>query len=274
MSLPPSTSFPIKGSTDFHTVPPANRKSSIVNRKLTILILLLLLTCAVTPRPASAHPADMYAQTQSIVLTSAGLQLDWSILPGPFLADAVWAAADLDQNGSISHSEAQAWVAPFLSAFTLNMDGRQVDLVKVENIHWPAAVAGLRTGDDAVQVALRVAWPSGLTGSHTLEIHNAHLEPNSLNSFSITASDGLTFDRPTQDNGHLSLNLIVPTAAGATGGSPSPTTGPLPSSASRLTSWTSGTPNLPDFTASLSKLATDLSSQQPAATSIGRQYPG
>ena len=59
----------------------------------TALFLILLLVFYPT-LVASARPIDMYAQTQSILIGSDGIQIDWKITPGPLLADAIWSAAD------------------------------------------------------------------------------------------------------------------------------------------------------------------------------------
>ena len=199
----------------------------------------------------------MYAQEQSIVLDGSGLQIDWRILPGPFLADGVWAAADGNHDGTISEDEARAWVAPFLSGLSIELDSQPAPFPQINSIHWPGTVDLLRTGEDAVSVRLAGDWSSGLPGRHALEIHNTYLEANSLNWFSLSASGGISFGRPAQDNGRLTLDLIF-AGAGATGR--------LPGSGA-ITSWTSGTPNLPDFTASLSKLASKLASTNSASMS-------
>ena len=213
-----------------------------MSRHRTVLVLLVVAACALAPSRASAHPADMYAQDQTVTLTPTGLQLDWRILPGPFLADAAWAAADTNRDGLISDNEARVWVAPFVSGLTISLDTHPLKFNDIETVHWPATVDVLRTGEDAVIVKLSFDWPSTPAGRHALGIHNAYLESNSLNWFSLTGSEGAAFDRPAQNNGRLTFDLFI--APG------------VPSAA--LTAWTSGTPNLPDFSTSLSKLATKL----------------
>jgi nickel/cobalt transporter (NicO) family protein len=212
-----------------------NRKYLMFRRRV-LLLLILLIACALTPSRAYAHPADMYAQDVSITLASAGVGIDWKILPGPFLADAVWSAADSNHDGSIDSGEAQAWVAPFLSDLTVRLDGQPAGRIQADSIHWPPTVDALRTGEDSVEVALSLNWPSGVRAEHVLDIHNAHLESNTLNWFSLSGSDGLTFTRPAQDNGRLTFDLYFP-AVGAT----------HPPASDELVSWTSGTPNLPGF---------------------------
>ncbi len=212
--------------------------------------LLLLLQPAVT---AQAHPADMYIQSQSIVLDDHGVLVDWKIVPGPFLADGVWATADQDQNGIISPEEAQVWVAPFLSELTVKLDGQAFGYYDVQKIHWPSSVDVLRTGEDAVEIMLSYAWPAGSQGKHAFAIHNAHFEGNSLNWFEVKSEVALSFDPPAQNNGLLQLNVYFQNATNST---PSALTAPL-------TYWNSGTPNLPSgFSATISKLASNLATNQ------------
>ena len=190
----------------------------------------------------------MYAQSQSITLNGNGLEIDWKIAPGPFLADAVWQASDHDQNGIISTSEAQAWVAPYIAGLTISLDGKPVDPYQVQSIHWPATVDVLRAGEDSIEISMLFNWPANLTGGHELNIHNTHLEANSLNWFAFTSEQGLSFDQPSQNNGLLDTIVHFPDASG-----PTPRNG-----ISTLTSWNSGTPNLPGFTDTISKAAVNL----------------
>ncbi len=186
----------------------------------------------------------MYAQTQSILIGSDGIQIDWKITPGPLLADAIWSAADQDQNGSISPQEVQAWTAPWLSGETVLFDNQPIALIQRQDIHWPATVDVMRTGEDSIEMHLLVQFPAGLSGKHSVVIHNSHLELNSLNWFSVASQQSMTFDQPAQNNGLLGFDIYFPDSS---------TTG-----TSALASWNSGTPNLPSFTTTVSNLAGNL----------------
>ena len=223
-------------------------------------LFLIFLWFLLPARSASAHPADMYAQSQSILINETGLQIQWKIAPGPFLADAVWGATDQDQNGSISTTEAQAWVSPFLSGLSVALDGQPLGQYQVQSIHWPSSVDALRAGDDAIEVDLLFSWPGKLTGQYALQVHNSHLKSNSLNWFGLTGEQGFSFDQPSQSNGLLDTRLHFPDDAG-----------PVPSSgAAALTSWNSGTPNLPGFTDTVSQAAVSLANAaQPQGSSGG-----
>jgi hypothetical protein len=179
----------------------------------------------------------MYAQEQFVVLTQAGISIDWKITPGPLLADSVWAAADGDRNGSVSPQEAHAWVAPFLAQLSVILDGKPLDNLRVDQLHWPAAIDVLRTGEDSIQMQLSAQWPAEPSGKRRLQIHNAYLEANSLGWFSLTAGQGVSFDTPLQKNGQLEFDLYIPATA------------------STLTSWNSGQPDLAGLGGALANFA-------------------
>ena len=199
-----------------------------------------------------AHPVDMYAQSQSLVLTQAGLQVDWQIIPGPLLADAVWGAADRNHDGAVSAQEAQAWCAPLLSQWSVTLDNRPASQLQVQEIHWPAGVDVLRTGEDGIHIKFMVPWAGITAGAHTLELHNSFLEANSVNWFSLLTRDGLSFDRPAQDNGRLVVHVSFPPPGAAT------------PPATALTSWDSGKPSLPGFSAAVQGLGLPGAQASPA----------
>ncbi|HVN16229.1 MAG TPA: hypothetical protein VMT73_10855, partial [Anaerolineales bacterium] len=142
--------------------------------------------------------------------------MDWKILPGPLLADAIWQATDQNSDGTISQAEADAWVAPFISEMTVTMDGQPVKFSASQDVHWPATVNVLRTGEDSVETTISIQWPANLTGKHSFSIHSAHLESNSLNWFSLTSQNGLVFAQPKQTNGRLEFDLYFPSSVNAT----------------------------------------------------------
>lgn len=174
-----------------------------------VFSLVCVMLCA--PHMAVlAHAIDMYAQEQFIMLGADDLSIEWKITPGPLLADSIWAAADSDHDGSVSQPEARTWLAPFLAQCTVMLDGQPLTL-QADSIHWPAQIDAFRIGDDALRVKLHAPWPFAKTdGAHHLQIHNAYLEGNSLNWFSVgIAADELSFSTPQQDNGQLVLDFGV-----------------------------------------------------------------
>ena len=119
------------------------------------------------------------------------------------------------------------------------------DLVAV---HWPDGVEALRTGEDSIRISLEFPWPTAPAGTHRLQVHNSHLEANSMNSFALQAQGGFAFEKPVQKNGLLDIDLYASDAAARKAAS----------SAALLTSWNSGTPNLPDFSGAVVQMATNL----------------
>jgi ABC-type nickel/cobalt efflux system permease component RcnA/Tol biopolymer transport system component len=220
----------------------------------TAFFLILLSILQPTLR-AWAHPIDMYAQTQAITITANEIQIDWKITPGPLLADAIWSAADQDKNGSISTQEAQAWSAAWLAGMSVSFDNQNIGYAQTQDVHWPETVDVMRTGEDSIEMNLSVKLPAGLSGKHSLEVHNSHLESNSLNWFSVSSQSPIAFEQPAQNNGllDLSIHFISTTKAGS----------------SYLTSWNSGTPNLPSFTNAVSQMAGNLSNSNPATQQVG-----
>jgi ABC-type nickel/cobalt efflux system permease component RcnA/Tol biopolymer transport system component len=215
-----------------------------------IALFLILLLVFYPTLVASAHPIDMYAQTQSILIGSDGIQIDWKITPGPLLADAIWSAADQNQDGIISPQEVQAWTAPWLSGETVLFDNQPIAYTQTQDIHWPATVDVMRTGEDSIEMHLLVKYPAGLSGKHSVVIHNSHLELNSLNWFSVASQQGVMFDQPAQNNGLIGFDIYFPNSSNST--------------TSLLTSWNSGTPNLPSFTNAVSQMAGNLSNSNPS----------
>src|SRR5271157_3608375 len=221
-----------------------------------------LLLCLYGGR-VGAHSLDMYAQSQSIQIKPDGLSVEWKITPGPMLAYSAWDQADQNQDGQISPQEARSWLAPFLSQWTISLDGQVISGVQVQDIHWPASADVLQSGEDPIIIHLMVEWPEGLTGRHALEIHNANQEAISLNSFSLTAAEGISFSSPAQTNGRLDITV---NGGGAGGVSSSGGT-------TDLTSWDSGRPNLSGATGALTNMASNLAKPgnagQPATSLSG-----
>ncbi len=208
---------------------------------------------------AHAHPLDMYSQNLSVTIAADGLHIDWKILPGPLLADAVWGAADQNQDGAVSLQEGEAWVSPFLSKMQISIDGQLLDKVTISEIHWPAKVDVLRTGEDPIDIQMLAKWPGALAGVQQVEVYPAYLESNSLYWFSITGQDGLSFAQPKQNSGRLDLSVYPPNGNSAASG----TSVPL------LTNWNSGIPTLPGFSGVVSSAAAGLTNQAQPQTPSG-----
>ena len=219
------------------------------------LAILFLLSIFVFPQAAArAHPMDMYAQEGAVRFSRQGLLLDWKITPGPMLAGAIWDTVDQNQDGSVSHSEALAWIEPVTPLWTARLDGQQDLPFQLQGIQWPASFDEFQAGSQPVEVQLFAAWPAGLTGGHVFEIHNTFQEPISLNWFSLACDPGLAFEAPEQTNGQLETTLHFP----------APGTGAASPAENLLTAWESGRPNVPGLTGVVTGMAVNLANAQPA----------
>ena len=185
-----------------------------ISRRLRpTLILMILLGCAGLPMRARAHPADMYAQSQSITIARDGLHIDWKIVPGPILADAVWGATHSAPDGAIDPEAAKAWTAPYISGLVITLDDRALGGVQVQSVRWPESVDAMRTGEGAIEIRLLIGWPEKLDGKHSIELHNTYLEGNSLNTFLLTAEAAFAFQQPAQNNGQIHFDVYFPPSA-------------------------------------------------------------
>ena len=190
-----------------------------------ILLLLALLLLAI-PRPASAHPADMYFHTFTLNFSPETVQIKWELVPGPMVTHIVWHEADLDGDEAISDAEAQAWVQPILEDFSLRLDGTPLnfDLVGVQ---WADSLPQLRAGENPITIELHADLNAD---AGELLLLNAYKPENSLSWFTLTADEGLQFSTPEQDNGIL--KVAFRTGAGAS-------------------EWESGQPSIPPLVEAL-----------------------
>jgi nickel/cobalt transporter (NicO) family protein len=220
-----------------------------------IIILVLLLLVFHPTIKAQAHSLDMYAQAQAIQITRAGLQVDWKITPGPLLAESAWGQSSQNQNGQINQPQAQTWLTPFFSQYTVSLDEQPVSDILIQEIQWPASPDLLQSGEDPIKIQLAVKWPETLSGQHQITIHNANQEAISLNSYALTAAAGVSFSSPAQTNGRLDMNVNFTGVIGT----------------DSLTSWDSGQPELAGVTNILTGMAGNLAkpgNAQPAAGSL------
>lgn len=233
-----------------------------VGSRWMIALIVAVLLCLNTTR-AGAHSLDMFAQSQTIQIQPDALLIDWKITPGPLLAYSAWDQADQNQDGKVSPQEAQTWLTPFLSQWSIILDGQSIDNILIKDIHWPATADVLQSGEDPIDIHLAVPLPQSLSGQHSIEIHNANQEAISLNWFSLTAEGGISFSSPSQSNGRLGMKVNFSRAGGASSSS----------TIASLTSWESGQPDLSGITGALSSMASNLanpgSTQPPISSSSG-----
>jgi nickel/cobalt transporter (NicO) family protein len=232
---------------------PGHREITKTTTTISLLISGLVLISVwslffIPGRAARAHPMDMYAQEGSIRLTRDALLLDWKITPGPLLAGTIWDSVDQNKDGSISQAEALAWGRTVYPLWTASFDGGQNIAFQLQSIHWPTTLDILQAGSEPIELQLSAAWPSNLAGKHALKVHNAFQEAITLNWFSLSSEQGLTFEEPKQNSGQVSATLYFP------GPGLDKTSQPV----STLTTWESGKPNVPGLTGAVTGMAINL----------------
>ncbi|NOQ40155.1 MAG: hypothetical protein GQ562_07525, partial [Anaerolineales bacterium] len=146
-----------------------------VSRTLLICLILVL----VFPQAASAHPADMYFHTHTVLLAPGGIQVTWELIPGPMIAQAIWYSADQNDDQSISDPEALEWANTIIHTFSIELDGESLPLT-LAGIEWPDEIQGLFKGDESIRVHLQAAWPDEIGPDHRLALHNRYNSKNSI----------------------------------------------------------------------------------------------
>ncbi|MCA9933422.1 MAG: PD40 domain-containing protein [Ardenticatenaceae bacterium] len=192
-------------------------------RRLAALLLLGLLF-SWGAQPANAHPADMYTQTYALHLRPDGVTLDYTLSPGPLLAASTWYEADTDGDDTISEAEAQAWLTPLVADWQSSWTGTAFDWV-ITAVSFPTALTPFELGDERITANLTASFDLSIGGEFAL--YNAYAESLSINWFYLIGEEGVSFQRPQQENGRLTFTLTLP------GADPAP-----------LTYWDSGTPGL------------------------------
>ena len=195
-------------------------------KRLIFIFLTGLLLYAGTP--AKAHPSDMYFQTIRAEISSQNIFIEWTIKPGPLLANWMWSGVDQNQNDQIEPDELNTWGQEYAGMLGATLNGMPLDL-RLEDIYFPSARTDLQSGDDPIRISLNADWSQPLDERGELVIFNRFEEQNSINWFYVTALDGIGFEKPVQSGGKLG---VIFHKDGGT-------------QQDLLTSWDSGKPSLP-----------------------------
>jgi nickel/cobalt exporter len=199
-------------------------------RYISIFIIIIVLVI-LTGQSAQAHPADMYFQTHTIHLTPDGIRLTWSVYPGPLLVPMVYTEVDQDRDQVVSLAESQAWAETILPGFSASLGDTPL-VWRLETVEWPTSFNAMQVGEETILIHLTTDWPSELAGEHQLKLYNQYQETMSVNWFYLQGIEGVSFRTPTQDNGQLEVDLLLPKIEKAF-------------EDEWLTRWDSGTPSLP-----------------------------
>lgn len=195
----------------------------MLSKRAAWVSLLLGLLLFIHLPVASAHPADMYTQTYILRLTPAGAELTYTLSPGPLLAASTWYAADANRDDEVSAAEATAYLAPLLADWRSELGGDALEW-QITAVSWPADLTAFELGDEPIRVSLAASFAAPAAN---LLLDNPYAAALSINWFYVYGEEGVTFTRPQQENGRLTLTLAFPDAA------------PAP-----LRYWDSGTPAL------------------------------
>jgi ABC-type nickel/cobalt efflux system permease component RcnA/Tol biopolymer transport system component len=198
-------------------------------QKISHTLLICLILVLAFPQVASAHPADMYFHTHTVLLSPDGIQVTWELIPGPMIAQAIWYSADQNDDQSISDLEALEWAKTIIHTYSVELAGESLPLT-LAGIEWPDDIQRLFKGDESIQVHLQAAWPDEIGPDHHLALHNRYNSKNSISWYEVLGEDGITFDTPHQNRGTLELDFGL-----SAGNQPSKS----------LTNWESGTPSIP-----------------------------
>jgi len=198
----------------------------------TALVVVVFLVQTTT---VSAHPADMFFQDHHVHLGPESMEIEWTIYPGPMLVYAIWQYVDQDADGQVSRQEASIWVEDVLSWISADIDESISLDLQVDAIDWPSSVEALQLGDELIIVSLSAAWPEGLHGSHALRLYDQHQESTSTFWFVLAAGGGVSFEKPVQQDGMLSLNIDIPAGEVDLAGE----------TTFRFVKWDSGIPEMP-----------------------------
>jgi ABC-type nickel/cobalt efflux system permease component RcnA/Tol biopolymer transport system component len=198
-------------------------------QKVSHTLLICLVLVLVFSQVASAHPADMYFHTHTVLLAPGGIQVIWELIPGPMIAQAIWYSADQNDDQSISDLEALEWANTIIGTFSVELAGEPLSLT-LAGIEWPGEIERLFKGDESIRVHLQASWQDEIGPDHTLALHNRYNSKNSISWYEVLGEDGITFDTPHQNRGTLELDF------GLSAGN---------ESSKNLTSWESGTPSIP-----------------------------
>jgi hypothetical protein len=141
----------------------------------------LLLACALAPARASAHVLDEYLQATLVEIAPDAIHLQINLTPGVEVAQPIVTSMDLDQDGTISASEAAHHAEIFKHDLEAWLDDRKVDLTLVSSRF--ATPAELRSGWGRVELEFSVAIGALTAGEHKLVLENRHLPKVSVYLF-------------------------------------------------------------------------------------------
>jgi hypothetical protein len=124
------------------------------------------------PRASDAHRLDEYLQATRISIELDRIEVEMNLTPGAAVADAVFAAIDVDHNGAISPVEGNAYAKLVIRSLSLSVDGHQRALT-VDGCTLPP-LTDMRNGVGIIRLRASAKTPRTAAGQHSLAFANRH----------------------------------------------------------------------------------------------------
>jgi nickel/cobalt transporter (NicO) family protein len=201
-----------------------------MKNKLIFITLIFAILC-IPARPASAHPADLYAQNIKITITQTDLKIEWEIKPGPLLVNFIWNQADLDKDGLLSESESTRLGNNYVPLLIATLEGKPLPLI-VESMQLPTDFNKFQAGEENINFKLSAEWNQNENNVQQLILQNNLEKEKSINWFYLTATQDTAFLFPTQKSHTLTIDIIKDKNL-------------MPAESQLITTWDTGTPTLP-----------------------------
>lgn len=188
-------------------------------RRPAVFLPLLLSLVALLPTGAAAHPADEFFQLHQLKLTSAGVELELYLFPGPLVARLIWQDADTDGDDRVGPAEARAFAEGLQPRLHFRLEQQELAWT-LTAAEFPAAFQPLQIGDEGIWLKFEAAWPAGSHGDHWFELTNDNYVTNGRFWFDLAAADGVTLGRQQSERNRLvaEFTLLQPAPGAAPAG--------------------------------------------------------
>ena len=175
---------------------------------LTFILLAMVLFLGQPGRSVSAHPPDLYQQTELLTFGQDSISLVWSIQPSAALVPGVWQDTDVNGDGEISETEASTWANIRLAEMALSVDGAAPFIWEGKSVRWPASKASFADGTEAIVIRLSAPLSAAAGARLQLQLHNHFAENLSQHRFIVRGEQAVAFAKPTAALGRLELTVL------------------------------------------------------------------
>ncbi len=185
------------------------RQMSSCGLWLLLRIGLIALLCGLlaAPKPALAHPLDIYLQATYITVSLTQIEVELDLSPGVLVAPEILPQLDPDGDEQISEAEGQAYVAGVLDKVLLQVDGQPLALA-VTKIDMPVYL-NIQAGYGTIRVFTMATLATGLSGTHQIVYTNNYAPTGSayqVNTF-VDKRVPITLGKQNRDSIQQSMTL-------------------------------------------------------------------